>query len=210
MIGRLTGRLAECSPGTVVLDVGGVGYELQIPLSTFYTLANHDGRAVSLHVHTHVREDAIQLFGFGTAREREAFELVLGVSGVGPRIALAILSGIEVPELESAVAQADIARLQRIPGIGRKTAERLVVDLKDRFAPKRAGRGRGQRGTAPPRPGEDPGAPGGLRHDAASALVNLGYSAAVAERAVGGALTQLGDAATLETTLREALRSLVR
>lgn len=199
MIGRLTGRLVDCEPGSAVLDVGGVGYELRIPLSTYYRLSARPDPAV-LFVHTHVREDALALFGFATREERAAFERLISISGVGPRIALAVLSGIGVEDLSRAVAEGDRGRLERIPGIGRKTAERVLLELKD----KRDG-GRSDRQGMPPGP---PGA-GGLREDAVSALLNLGYPADAARRAVEQASAEAG-AGELGGLLRAALRRLVR
>lgn len=196
MIGRLTGRIAECNPGRVVLDVQDVGYELQIPLSTFYVLAGQHRTPVSLHVHTHVREDALLLFGFATRGEREAFEELIGISGVGPKLALAILSGIDAAELRQTVERQDRERLQRIPGVGRKTAERVLLELRDRTAR---------------RPEAVPVAPaaGGVRADAISALVNLGYTRERADRAVGEALERLGPVTELQSLLRGALSGLV-
>jgi Holliday junction DNA helicase RuvA len=206
MIGRLTGRIAACEPGTVLIDVGGVGYSLQIPLSTYYHLAGRSDGTVSLHVHTHVREDALVLFGFATGAERAAFERLVQISGVGPRMALAVLSGIGVDELERAVLDGDRDRLQRIPGIGRKTAERILLELRDRLE-REARRG--------PRPTEEPAAgvedsEGAIRHDALSALENLGYTRDAARKAVDRAATALEGQPTLEQLLKAALSGLVR
>ncbi len=198
MIGRLTGRLVDCEPGSAVLDVGGVGYELRIPLSTYYRLSARPDPAV-LFIHTHVREDVLALFGFATREERAAFERLISISGVGPRMALAVLSGIGVEDLSRAVAEGDRGRLERIPGIGRKTAERVLLELKD----KRDG-GRSDRQGAPPGPGE-----GGLREDAVSALLNLGYPPDAARRAVEQASAEVGGG-ELGGLLRAALRRLVR
>ena len=203
MIGRLTGTVVERAPGRVVLDVGGVGYELSIPLSTFYDICRAE-RAVTLQVHTHVRDDALQLFGFATVQERTTFEHLLAISGVGPKLALAVLSGIEVDELERAVRDDDRARLERIPGVGRKTAERILLELRDRLAPRRA---RGAlRAAATP----DQDQARSVRADAVSALANLGYAAEPAARAVDAAVEDLGREARLEDVLRGALRQLVR
>lgn len=206
MIGRLTGHVVERSPGAVVLDVSGVGYELQIPLSTFYRLG--DGREVAstLWVHTYLREDALVLYGFSTRDERGAFQELITVSGVGPRIALAVLSGLEVDDLRRVIEAGDRALLERIPGVGRKTAERILLELRDRSRdPKRKG---GRKGTR-----EDlaqPGVPGDVRSDAMSALANLGYPADAAGRAVEAALRERGERAVLEDVLKAALRGLVR
>ena len=201
MIGQLTGKILSCSPGRVLLDVTGVGYDVQIPLSTFYALsAGGAGSLVSVHVHTHVREDALQLFGFSSRGERAIFEQLIAISGVGPRMALAILSGIGVDELRDAVLQQDRARLQKIPGVGKKTAERLLLELRDRLGVCAGAQGE---------PGEeDPNL--GLRPDAISALVNLGYSHEVATRVVDKALSGPDDSPTLEGVLRAALAGLVR
>jgi Holliday junction DNA helicase RuvA len=204
LIGRLTGRLLECAPGKVLLDVSGVGYEVQIPLSTFYELASGAGAAVSLRVHTHVREDALQLFGFSTDEERTVFEQLISISGVGPRLALAILSGIGVAELHEAIYRRNRERLQKIPGVGKKTAERVLLELRDKLNLKDAG--------PPGDPGAEPvgRSPAPLQSDAISALVNLGYSASVAERAVQS-VARDGEADTsLESILKNALRGLAR
>ena len=203
MIGRLSGQVLEKRPGRVLLDCGGVGYDVQIPLSTFYDLPEPGGNAAaSLYVHTYVRAEALQLYGFATAAERRAFERLIGVSGVGPRIALAFLSGIGVDDLAAAVQDGDRTRLQRIPGVGKKTAERVLLELKDRL-------GFDEPVDVPaPRPGSEGG--GSLRGDAVSALVNLGYGRDVAARAVDQALEDGGDGEeSLETVLRSALRRLV-
>lgn len=209
MIGRLTGELVECSPGEALVDVGGVGYALRIPLSTFYVVSRQTEREVHLHVHTHVREDTLQLFGFATQEERSAFERLIAISGVGPRVALAILSGIGVSDLERAVEQADRERLERIPGIGRKTAERVLLELRNRIE-RDHGRpgGRRERGTEIPRP--LPTARDGMRADAVSALLNLGYVSRAAEEAVDAALTELDEGQGLESVLKVALRTLLR
>jgi Holliday junction DNA helicase RuvA len=209
VIGRLTGTLVECAPAEVLLDVAGVGYRVHIPLSTFYELSGRADGKVSLHVHTHVREDALQLFGFATEDERTAFVRFLSVSGVGPKLALAVLSGIGVRELERAVVEGDRERLQRIPGVGRKTAERLLLELRDKLGVEApGGAAAGARaaagGTAAPT-AEDR-----LAGDAASALVNLGFSRQAADKAVAAALEEQGADATLETAIRDALARLVR
>ena len=133
MIGHLTGRLIDKQPNRILVDVNGVGYELHVPLSTFYGLGE-TGETVSVKVHTHVREDALVLFGFVTKLELQVFELLISISGVGPRLALAVLSGIEPPELVAAIKNGDVDRLTRIPGVGKKTAERIGLELKDRLA----------------------------------------------------------------------------
>ncbi len=197
MIGQLTGTLVAVAPERVVVDVGGVGYRVAISLTTFYELerAGAAGR-VRLFVHTHVREDQIALFGFASEREREIFELLIGVSGIGPRLAQVVLSGMPPDDLAQALAAGDVARLTRIPGVGKKTAERMVVELRDRVAALVAGR--------PPAP-----AAGASDDELVAALVNLGYKPAAAEKAVGETRKAAPDAAFHEL-LRQALRRLSR
>jgi Holliday junction DNA helicase RuvA len=194
MIARLEGVLAEKSPDAVVLDVHGVGYELRVPLSTFFELPD-EGKLVRLRVHTHVREDAFQLFGFGTELERALFRLLLGASGVGPKLALAIVSGLPVDKLVAALRAGNLAALVGIPGVGKKTAERIVVELRDRVG-------------AIDVSAESASAP---RDDASasaeSALVNLGYPRAHAEKAVRRALESLPESPALESLIKEALRA---
>ena len=205
MIGRLTGTIVECKPEHVLLDVGGVGYSLRIPLSTYYTLAGRGENATaSLLVHTHVREDALQLFGFTTSAERGVFERLLAISGVGPRMALAVLSGIEADDLEQAVLDGDRDRLERIPGIGRKTADRILLELRDRLERE----SRGSRRSAPPAAAAGSG--DGLRGDAVSALENLGYTRDKARKAVDRAVAAIDGQPSLEAVLKTALRNLVR
>jgi Holliday junction DNA helicase RuvA len=194
VIGRLSGRIARKAPQTVLLDVRGVGYQVAIPLSTFYTLAGEGEEAV-LEISTQVREDAITLYGFATLREKTIFEQLIAVSKVGPKLATAVLSGIAVEELAAAITAGNVARLATVPGIGLKTAERLVLELRGKVqaaatdaAPAAAG----------------PGGAGSLAaDDAVAALVNLGYRAKDAERAVGTAARE-GDA-SLEALIRRAL-----
>lgn len=205
MIGRLTGTVVERKPDRILLDVGGVGYAVQIPLSTFYSVTEGDGDLATLHIHTHVREDALELYGFATPGERRSFELLIGISGVGPRLALAILSGIGVDELSSAVAQGDRQRLQRIPGVGRKTAERVLLELRDKLAgTKKRDR------TGSNVPGRRGSSEEGPWADAVSALINLGYTRERAAKAVDEAQENLGRPGTLEALLKAALRRLVR
>jgi Holliday junction DNA helicase RuvA len=206
MIGSLRGRLVRRDPGAVTLDVGGVGYELQIPLSTFYRLgAVAPGAEANLNVHTYVREGVFQLYGFASMDERRAFERLIAVSGVGPKVALAILSGIDVGELDGAVRSGNRARLERIPGIGRKTAERILIDLRDRVE----GTTRRKRAASTATDTEPAVDVDGPRADAVSALTNLGYSEDRASGAVEAVLAE--DAASpLDKILREALRRLVR
>jgi Holliday junction DNA helicase RuvA len=193
MIGRLTGRLAAKAPDHVLLDVGGVGYLVHIPLSTFYELPDAEGPA-SLWVHTHVREDALALYGFLTERERTLFLLLLGVTGIGPRVALTVLSGIPPAELIDALRSQDVRRLVAIPGVGKKTAERMVLELAEKVA--------SLPGEAPPK------APAAVAaDDVVSALVNLGYRKAEAERAVDAA-ARSGGSREFGPFLKEALRRL--
>ena len=198
MIGHLSGRLVQKQPSRLVIDVHGVGYEVHVPLSTFYGLGE-TGSEVSLRVHTHVREDVLALFGFATSLELQLFGRLIAISGVGPRLALAVLSGIEPLDLVRALRSGDVERLTRIPGVGKKTAERIGLELKDRLPPD-----------LEVEPGEDeaPDAGGDLRADVLSALLNLGYHQPLAERAVTSAL-KAGDS-SFEMTLRQALRELAK
>lgn len=196
MIATLRGAVAEKQPGRMVVDVGGVGYEVLIPLSTYYEVGER-GADVSLRIHTHVREEALQLFGFLTRLELDLFERLIGVNGVGPRLALAVLSGMEPPALVEAVRASDVARLTGIPGVGRKTAERIALELKDKLAAT-ALAGESDAGA-------EAGA-GGLRNDVISALLNLGYPRPAVERAVGAVLKR--GPGGFEAALRQALREL--
>jgi Holliday junction DNA helicase RuvA len=198
VIAHLRGTILEKQPNRVVVDVGGVGYDVAVPLSTFYGLADVGG-PVSLRVHTHVREDAIALFGFASALELELFERLIGISGIGPKVGLAVLSGIEPSELIGAIERGDLARLTAIPGVGKKTSERIVLELKDRL-PKAA---------VVAVSAVAAGAPV-LRDDLLSALVNLGYHRPLAEKAVDAALKVAGRDAGFERTLKQALRELAK
>src|ERR1700688_3358063 len=173
MIGHLRGQLAEKRPNQVIVDVGGVGYQVAVPLSTFYALGELREN-VTLLIHTHLREDSIALYGFLTSREKQFFELLLSASGVGPSLALKILSGMSVDELLPAIRTGDLVRLTRIPGVGRKTAERIVLELRDKLA-----------AMEPPQP-ERVTAAGRtqLESDVVSALLNLGYDRRTAENAI--------------------------
>ena len=200
MIGSLHGQLAEKQPSRLVVDVQGVGYELQVPLSTFYGLGEV-GSDVSLRVHTHVREDALALFGFATRLELDVFERLITISGVGPRLALAVLSGIEPPELVRAVRAGDVVRLTKIPGVGKKTAERIGLELKDRLPASL---------DVEMDTDEVDTTDGDLRDDVLSALLNLGYHRQLAERAVDVALTSASAPEGFERVLRQALRELAK
>jgi Holliday junction DNA helicase RuvA len=197
MIARLKGTLVEKSPSRILLDVGGVGYDVLVPLSTYYGLGEA-GSALTLRVHTHVREDVIALYGFASALEQDLFERLIGVSGIGPKLALAVLSGIDPPELVRAIRAQDVARLTKIPGIGRKTAERIGLELKDRMPAAAAGQ------PEPPRTNGD-----ARRDDLLSALMNLGYPRPAAEKAIDAALKHAPDL-PFEQQLRDVLRSMVR
>ena len=195
MIGQLRGRLADKRPNQVLVDVGGVGYLVAVPLSTYAALGELHTE-VTLLIHTHVREDALALYGFLSSREKHFFEMLLGASGVGPTLALKILSGMSVEELVPAIRGGDVARLTRIPGVGRKTAERMVVELKDKLE-------------AVVIAGEKPAvsSPAGVEADVVSALVNLGYEQRAAESSVAEAkrASGVGD---FEKLLRAALQAL--
>jgi Holliday junction DNA helicase RuvA len=194
VIAHLAGRLLEKGPQHVVVDVSGVGYRVMIPVTTFYRLGD-EGSQVALRVHTHVREDALLLFGFGTRGEQQLFEKLISVAGVGPKLALSILSGIEAPDLVEALRGSDVARLNRIPGVGRKTAERLVLELKDKLPPG---------GPALP---DTKAPPSTTRDDLTAALLHLGYSRPEAERGAERALRDGADA-SFEDLLRRALQVL--
>jgi len=206
MIGRLTGFIVECEPTSLLLEVGGVGYNLDIPLSTYYVLAGRNEPAVSLFVHTHVREDALQLFGFATKEERAMFEMLVGITGVGPRLALAILSGIGVEDLREAIVLQDRPRLQKIPGVGKKTAERLLLELRDKVAAMENEAAAAAEFAASSGSEEEQN----RRQDALSALMNLGYSRRVASDAVDDAFEAIGLEAGLEPLLKSALGRLFR
>ncbi len=196
MIGFLQGKLLAASPDRVLLDVGGVGYEIHVPLSTFSEIQREvAGGSVGLYVHTHVRADAIELFGFHTEREKLLFEKLLGVGGIGPRLARVILSGMPPEQLIGALASGDAARLATIPGVGKKTAQRMVVELKDK-AQKLAA-------DLPPAATVSP------EDDLVLAMVNLGYKPAEAERAVSRARAEHPDG-DFQEILKASLKSLSR
>ncbi len=199
MIGFLEGKIRAKSPEYVIVDVNGVGYYVQVPLSTFYDMPEI-GQPVSLNIHTHVREDAIQLFGFRTVAEKEMFLLLTGVNGVGPRLAINIISGLSPDELRAVVLQQDHMRLKNIPGVGKKIAERVMLELRDKVQGKTKDK---------PEPAQ-PFAGGGSNAfaDAFSALVNLGYRPAEAEKALKRARDILGENPSLEQLLKHALKAL--
>jgi len=197
MIGRLNGLLLEKLPPQVLLDVNGVGYEVDVPMTTYYQLPAL-GERCTLHIHQLVREDAHLLFGFASREERETFRQLIKVTGIGARIALAILSGMNADELARAVATEDIKRLSSVPGIGKKTAERLVVELREKV--KLVQLYAEADGTSAPALD--------VRGDLVSALVNLGYKAAQAEKAADVASQRAGTDAPFELMFREALKGL--
>lgn len=193
MIGHLRGTLVEKRPNVAVVDVGGVGYRVHIPLSTFYELGEING-PVTLLVHTHVREDQLALYGFISAREKRIFEMLLTASGVGPGLALKILSGLPIEELAPAIRAGNLEQLLRIPGVGRKTAERIVVELRDKMA------------ALAPDAAAAPVARSGIEADLVSALVNLGYDERTSERAVAAAMKNgAGRGESFEALLRASL-----
>ena len=193
MIGSLRGKLIDKRPNAVLVDVGGVGYQVQIPLSTFAALGALHSEATLL-IHTHVREDQFNLFGFFSAREKQCFELLISASGVGPSLALKILSGMGVEELVPAIRKGDLAQLVRIPGVGKKTAERIVVELRDKLA-----------AVDVPEAGK-PATRTQLESDVSSALVNLGYDERSVERAIEQARAAGGS--DFEKLLRDSLQIL--
>jgi len=197
VIAQISGTLAQKVPGEIVVDVVGVGYQVFIPLNVFYRLPEI-GAPVSLQIHTHVRDDALQLFGFQDLAEKQIFLLLISVSGIGPKLAVNILSGIPAEELARALKVGDQARLVAIPGVGRKLAERLIVELKDKLA------------TLSTAGVESPKAEIGshVMQDAVSALVNLGYKGPEAEKMVREVLRS-GDR-SLENVLKNTLRRLSR
>jgi holliday junction DNA helicase RuvA len=200
VIALLRGTLIEKHPSRVVVDVGGVGYDVQVPLSTFYGLGE-PGVTVVLRIHTHVREDVIALYGFSTPLEQDLFERLIAISGIGPRLGLSVLSGIEPADLIRAIRAQDVARLTKIPGVGKKTAERIGLELKDRLP---------QIAVQVVEPAQGSGRPEDqLRDDLLSALVNLGYQAAAAEKAIDKVIKASPDVG-FEQALREALRSMMK
>src|SRR5205809_4399653 len=201
MMASLTGRLASKHPGGVVIDVQGVGYDVLIPLSTYYRLPDPD-QSVSLTIHTHVREDAIQLFGFLTAREKDAFLLLLTVSGIGPKLALSVISTLSVDDLSGAILNDDYAVLASVPGIGKKSAGRLALELKDKIE-KLAGP-MDHRAAKAAEPSSR------LMDDALSALTNLGYKAAEAKEVVKQVLASRNGETPLQDLIREALKELAK
>ena len=207
MIAHLSGTLLSKQATSVILDVNGVGYEITIPVSTFYDL-EEPGSTVQLRIYTHVREDALQLFGFKTARERELFLRLISVSGIGPKLGITLLSGMSADEMIASIRTNNLARLTLIPGVGRKTAERLVVELRDKVASLSSPEIEEELGAK-----TAAGAPilteDSMRADVLSALLNLGYQRGSAEKAVTSAVDEGGDI-SVELILRRSLRKLAK
>jgi len=199
MIGLLRGRIADKQPNTLIVDVQGVGYEVHVPLSTFYD-AGDTGADITLRIYTHVREDALLLYGFLTELERQLFEKLISISGIGPKLAIAVLSGMEPRELMTSVQRGDVARLTGIPGVGKKTSERIVLELRDRLAQLPGA----VPADAAPIDGGDR-----VRSDLLSALQNLGYHRPQAEKAIDATLQTMSNP-TFEHALKAALRELMR
>jgi Holliday junction DNA helicase RuvA len=201
MIALLTGRLAFKAPTHLALDVQGVGYEVFIPLSTYYNLPNLND-SLSLSIHTHVREDAIQLFGFSTQQEKDAFVLLLTVSGIGPKSALGILSALPVSDLVSAIQSADVDKLETVPGIGKKSAGRLVLELKDKLTKLHPG--------LTPAAGSVAIVQDKIFDDALSALTNLGYRVQDAKKTLTQVRKSKAGSVSLQDLIRETLKDLAR
>jgi len=201
MIASLTGRLASKHPGGVVIDVQGVGYDVLIPLSTYYRLPDPE-QPVALTIHTHVREDAIQLFGFSTSREKDAFLMLLGVSGIGPKLALSVISSLSVDVLAAAIRTDDQKTLASVPGIGKKSAARLVLELTDKV--EKLGAASGPSAAKADEPS------GKLMDDALSALVNLGYKAADVKDVIKQVLAGRNGDTPLQDLIRAALQELAK
>ncbi|NKE72773.1 Holliday junction branch migration protein RuvA [Candidatus Manganitrophus noduliformans] len=201
MIAFLTGTILEKTPSTLIVEVHGIGYQIFIPLNTFYRLPEVK-ESVSLHVHTHVREDALQLYGFLSPLEKELFLLLLGISGVGPKVALGILSGMELTELVQALRDGNVDRLRAIPGVGPKTAGRLVLELREKVnALSLAGL------QTPVSAGSELDK---TKEDALSALVNLGYHRTEAKRTVDKIAEETGDSESVEGLIKKALKKLAK
>lgn len=205
MIAHLSGTLLSKQATSVIVDVSGVGYEVTIPISTFYDLEDVGGN-VQLRIYTHVREDALQLYGFKTARERELFLKIISVTGIGPKLGITLLSGMSADELIASIRTNNLARLTLIPGVGRKTAERLILELREKIAELSSAQLEDELGAKPEvtEPTEDT-----VRGDALSALLNLGYQRSGAEKAIDAALSEGGDI-TVESILRRSLKKLAR
>ncbi len=201
MIASLTGRLASKHPGGVIIDVQGVGYDVLIPLSTYYQLSDSN-QTVTLTIYTHVREDAIQLFGFSTPREKEAFLMLLGVSGIGPKLALSVISSLSVDDLAAAIRNDDQKVLASVPGIGKKSAGRLALELKDKV--EKLGVAADHRAAKAAEPSSK------LMNDALSALTNLGYKASDVKDVVKQVLDGRNGETPLQELIRAALQELAK
>jgi holliday junction DNA helicase RuvA len=199
MIALLRGKIAHKSPDFIILDVSGVGYRVQIPFSTYYELPE-EGAAVSLQIYTHVKEDSISLYGFRTVAEKIFFQLLISVSGIGPKLGKDILSNCQVGDLSQAILQGNLTRLCAIPGIGKKSAERMVLELKEKVQKLDA--------SIPAPEGGSLAEPSGIRDDVASALINLGYKEAVVRNTLAD--MQIPEDVSMETVLKQALKSLMR
>ena len=199
MIAHIQGRLHFKSPENLIIDVDGIGYQVHVPLTTFYELPDV-GNTVALHIHTHVREDALQLYGFQAQEEKALFVRLMGVAGIGPPLAVNILSGISPAELAECLGQGDLARLISIPGVGRKTAERIMVEMRDKLPALAADRDIAL--------SVKNAADEAVMNDAISALVNLGYKKGVARKAIDEAIKRLEGELNLESLLKESLRAL--
>jgi len=208
MIAHLSGTLLSKEPNSVIVEVGGVGYEVTIPISTFYDL-EEAGSSVKLRIYTHVREDALQLYGFKTLRERELFMRLISVSGIGPKLGITLLSGMSADEMIASIRTNNLARLTLIPGVGRKTAERLVMELRDKVASLSSAELEEELGGTAATPGGALATEDSMRSDVLSALLNLGYQRGSAEKAVTSALDEGGDI-SVESILRRSLRKLAK
>jgi Holliday junction DNA helicase RuvA len=206
MIAHLSGKLLSKQANSVIVDVSGVGYEVTIPLSTFYDLEDL-GSTVQLRIYTHVREDALQLYGFKTARERELFLKIISVTGIGPKLGITLLSGMSADEMVASIRTNNLARLTLIPGVGRKTAERLIMELREKVAELSSAEIEEEFGAKPEASAEAP--EDAVRADALSALLNLGYQRSGAEKAIDAALKEEGEL-TVESVLRRTLKKLAR
>ena len=199
MIARICGTLVSKSPVYLILDAHGVGYRLFIPLTTFYDIPSL-GQPVTLNIHTQVKQDGINLFGFATSAEREIFQLLLAVNGIGPKLALNVLSGIAAGELVKALSEGNLKRLVSIPGVGKKMAERIILELRDKALKLL------DQGMAPQVRTDSPGTD--LRDDAFSALINLGYKSPVAGEVLDNVIRQSPEGLTLDLLLKNALKAL--
>lgn len=199
MIALLTGKIAHKSPEFIILDVNGVGYRVQIPFSTYYELPD-TGSLITLNVYTHVKEDSISLYGFRTIAEKKFFQVLISVSGIGPKLGKDILSNVQVNDLAAAIIRGDLARLSSVPGIGKKTAERLVLELKDKVLKMELAAPAGEEDLIPPVTG--------IEEDVASALVNLGYKEMVVKKVLSE--MKIPTDAPMEEVLKQALKALMR